>query len=498
MPDPPLVARVDPHALFVSEAERLRFEREVLPSYLRRSRWFAGKASDASKLSVSETMLLGASTHWAFVDIDYADGGRETYQLLLAVVTPTEAARHPEAALVPDTKADRVLVDALHFDFAREALWKLMATGGVRRGERGEVAGVPRAGLDAELARRLPASRLLKVEQSNSSLVYNERVFLKLYRKLEAGVNPDAELTRFLSERQGFGHVPPFIGALEYRTTDREPRVLGLAVGLVKNRGDAWAWALAQLRALYERAEGSADREFLARVRQLGARTGEMHRALARDATDPAFAPEPLTLADMREVADRIRAAARELPVLLAEKAPGAFSGSARQLASAIEGRATQLAEGTVTGAKIRTHGDYHLGQVLETGDDFVILDFEGEPLRPLAYRRQKRSPLRDVAGMLRSFHYAAHAVLVGRADRAALEPRAEQWAEDANRAFLDGWLEVARGTAFLPATEAEIERLLDAFLLEKVIYEVSYELNNRPDWIAIPALGLRRALRLA
>jgi maltose alpha-D-glucosyltransferase/alpha-amylase len=138
------------------------------------------------------------------------------------------------------------------------------------------------------------------------------------------------------------------------------------------------------------------------------------------------------------------------------------------------------------------------LGQVLETGDDFVILDFEGEPLRPLPCRRQKRSPLRDVAGMLRSFHYAAHATLVADPDRVTLGPRAEQWSEQASRAFLDGWLDAARGAVFLPVAEVEITRLLNAFLLEKAIYEVNYELNNRPDWIAIPALGLRRLLRLS
>ncbi len=493
---------VDHQPLFASDEERTRFEHEVLPVYLRRSRWFGGKARHLHNLTVNETVPLDGA-HLAFVDIEYADGGRETYQMLLATVAPTEAAAAPEAVLTPDSRstgadAGKVLVDALHFPFAREALFQLMATGGVRRGERGEVAGIPSAELQtANTTGAVPKSRLLKVEQSNSSIIYDDRIFLKLYRKLAAGINPDAELTRFLSERQGFAHVPPFVGALEYHVAGQETRVLGLAVGMVRNRGDAWAWALGRLQAIHEGAGAAVDGVFLARVRQLGKRTGEMHRALAGDDQDPAFAPEPLTGEDLRELAQSIRTSARDLPATLSERAPEILGEAVRGLGPAIEERATQLDGVAVTAAKIRTHGDYHLGQVLETGDDFVILDFEGEPLRSLAHRRQKRSPLRDVAGMLRSFHYAAHAALVGHPDRAALEARAEECSEMACHAFLESWLDTVRGAVFLPATAEETGRLLDAFLLEKVIYEMGYELNNRPDWIAIPALGLRRLLRL-
>ncbi len=367
------------------------------------------------------------------------------------------------------------------------------------------------------------------MEQSNSSIVYGDHIFLKLYRKLEEGMNPDVEITRFLTERQRFPHIPPFAGSLEYRRAGREPQVLALALGMVRNDGDAWIWALREVRAFYERVleEGTTPaglampgllepgeaspllgkivgEPFTARARQLGVRTAEMHRALAAaDADDAAFAPEPLGAEDQRRLGEGVRASAENLAAVLRERAE-TIAGASRALAAALPEempRIAQLAEEIaahpVDAAKTRTHGDYHLGQVLNTGGDFVLIDFEGEPQRSLAWRKEKRSPLRDVAGMLRSFHYAAHSGLGDFPEqRASLEPWAELWSQAAGNAFLTAWLETAAGAPFLPATSAEVRRLLDAFLLEKALYEVGYEINNRPDWVAIPIRGVMQILR--
>jgi trehalose synthase-fused probable maltokinase len=233
--------------------------------------------------------------------------------------------------------------------------------------------------------------------------------------------------------------------------------------------------------------------ESLERASQLGSRTGELHLALASETSDPDFSAEPLTENDNRTLSDSILTSARQVLGLIAAKRTS-LPSPARELAErfvALEptllGRTTALAT-SVAGAKIRTHGDYHLGQVLETGGDFVIIDFEGEPLRSLATRREKRSPLRDVAGMLRSFDYAAHAALESHRE---LSSQAAQWSAKAQLAFLDSWLLATDGAAFRSPVRPDEDRLLEAFLLEKALYEVIYEINNRPTWLPIPLRGV-------
>ncbi|HEX8296797.1 MAG TPA: putative maltokinase [Chthoniobacteraceae bacterium] len=497
---------------------REKFEQEILPTYVQRCRWFGGKARSPRIFRIQDALPLGES--WiVFLKVEYADASAETYQLLLETgageIARQIQSESPEAVIAVSSTGGTIIFDALYGDSARDALRRLMTSSGKLPGRRGELLGISGAVLTeaGEVS-----SRLLKVEQSNSSIIYGDRVFLKLYRKLEAGINPDAEITRFLTERQHFPHVPPFAGALEYRPEDGAAQVLGLALGLVQNEGDAWTWALSEVAAYYERVlqvsqpaptpAGLFDEqslstetaavvgeEFLRRAEQLGTRTGELHLALAGDSTDPAFAPEDFAATDQQELEQAIRASTQSLFAALANRSADPLIASLLEGASAIEDRLAQLSAGPLQAAKIRTHGDYHLGQVLNTGADFVIIDFEGEPLRPLAERRLKRSPLRDVAGMLRSFHYAAHAGLVTRADRGALEPRAEVWSEAASRAFLRGWSEATRGAIFVPHSAGDVIRLLEAFLLEKAIYEVGYEFNNRPDWLPIPARGVLRLL---
>jgi maltose alpha-D-glucosyltransferase / alpha-amylase len=330
------------------------------------------------------------------------------------------------------------------------------------------------------------------------------------------------EITRFLSERQRFPHIPPYAGSVEFRSAGGESRVLALALGLVPNEGDAWVFTLGEVAKFFERVRQSGERaagweaggllddtqdpeplvklagSFAGRVRQLGERTGQMHRALAADATDPAFAPEPFTAEDLQKFGAALRSSIEQLFTTLRERSPGG-ADVARLLGSEGEllRRAQAAGGGLIRAAKARTHGDYHLGQVLNTGSDFVIIDFEGEPQRSLAFRKEKRSPLRDVAGMLRSFHYAAHSGLgeVKGGDPSTLKPWAEAWAQWASRTFLRGWLESTAGAPFVPASRQETRLLLEAFLLEKAIYEVGYELNNRPAWVGIPIAGILQIL---
>jgi trehalose synthase-fused probable maltokinase len=362
--------------------------------------------------------------------------------------------------------------------------------------------------------RDLP-SRVLEVEQSNSSLVFADRFFLKLYRRLEEGMNPDAELTRFLSERQHFAHVPAYVGSIECHPTDGPSGILALLVELVPNDGDAWSATLSALRGFYSRVPATTPGADLASVigpttielaRRLGQRTGEMHVALAADVTDPAFAPEPFTPQDWRDLHAAMCASARNGLAALREKLaelPADTRAEASELAARGEeilARHARLLDHPIATVKTRIHGDYHLGQVLLTRGDVVILDFEGEPARPLAERRLKASPLRDVAGMLRSFGYAAHTALraADSAGPAHLAPWTTAWARHMAHTFLDAYRAATVGAPFIPAAAEDFAVPLECFLLDKAIYEVGYELNNRPAWLPIPIAALLAVLRRA
>ncbi len=380
-----------------------------------------------------------------------------------------------------------------------------MQQDGTIAGEKGKLTA--EAGPAVQGLGGVPESRPLAVEQSNSSIIYGEKVFLKLYRRLEAGMNPDAEILRFLS-RQGFAHTPPFAGSIEYHGEDGQCCVMALATGLVPNNGDAWSFALCELARWFAAhlagnvAEAARIEEnSLSRAAQLGTRTGELHLALASDSSDPDFLPQPLGAKDGEELAEGVLASVQLVGKLVTEKLE-TLPEPARALAQrflkaapALESRAAALSI-PANVAKVRTHGDYHLGQVIETGGDFVIIDFEGEPLRALVTRRERRSPFRDVAGMLRSFDYAAHAALDAQPmHQETLAGPAANWSNKAQQAFLEAWRAVTRNAVFRAANPPEERALLEAFLLEKALYEVVYEINNRPTWLPIPLRGVLRLI---
>jgi maltose alpha-D-glucosyltransferase/alpha-amylase len=349
-------------------------------------------------------------------------------------------------------------------------------------------------------------------------------------------VNPDVEITRKLTEQGKFPRIASLAGWLEYRTPRRPPVNVGILQNFVPNEGDAWRYTLDQLGQYFERslaraAEVSAlpvpegtlldlAREhrpdlaeetigaYLETARLLGCRTAELHLALASIVDDPEFAPESFTTLyqrslyqSMRNLTHRafrpLRERLRSLPEDTWEEAVVVMEAEDEVLATF-----GQLTRKKLSGQRIRCHGDYHLGQVLRTGRDFVIIDFEGEPARSPSERRMKRSPLSDVAGMLRSFDYAAHATLFGGEaaqvrveDRAVLEPWARFWVSWTSASFLAGYLEAAHGAAFLPETSEELKIVFQALILEKSVYELGYELDNRPDWVKIPLRGIRRYL---
>jgi len=347
-------------------------------------------------------------------------------------------------------------------------------------------------------------------QSSNSIVTLGDRLFLKAYRRVRKGVNPEAEIGRFLTEVAHFPNCVPLAGVVEHKDAEGALTTLGLLQAYVRNQGDGWTYTLEYLarfldtqRALVEVAP-DVHGAYLALIHTLGVRTAELHIAFSKGTSDPAFAPEPATAQDFATWTQRVRddtAASLELLARRIDGLTGVAAADARTLLARrdeLMARINALRAPESGMLKTRHHGDYHLGQVLISKNDFIITDFEGEPARPLEERRSKHSPVRDVAGMVRSFSYAAGAAL-GRSvespeDEAKLGPLAADWETETRATFLSAYDETARA-AGLYASEADMRALLELFEIEKALYELRYELNNRPDWVRWPLAGILRLL---
>ncbi len=378
---------------------------------------------------------------------------------------------------------------------------------------------------------------LMKAEQSNSSILFGNSWILKIYRSLGEGLHPELEMMKFLSERTTFGAFPPLGGALEYCSAASGQRTLGLLQRFVPNEGDAWTHTLDALGIYYEEVLAGAAKEqepqipseslvalaqqeipapakerigpYLISAQLLGERLAQLHLALSSVRDDPRFAPEPFTELYQRSIYQLMRGAAAQSLDLLRRRAPDfpeEIQPEIKRLLAAedqVLALFHEILRIRITGQRIRCHGDFHLGQVLTTGKDFILIDFEGEPARSFGDRRIKRSPLKDVAGMLRSFHYAAYAALLARdagspvrpEDQARLDSWARYWRVWVSAAFLRSYLKVVSQTDLLPKSREELGLLLRAYMMEKAMYELRYEMNNRPDWVKIPVRGILQLL---
>jgi len=521
-PDRPLASRIARAQL-----------QERLPAFLRAQRWFGGKAQSIRDVEVVDIVpfaLPAPAASFVLVQVRYHDATGDTYFVPL-VQGPGGGNATPSLELPGDGEGPIVLYDATSSPAFLGGLLASLREGRTLRGQAGELRMTPGAMLDELAAPSAPplSPRLMRVEQSNSSVVYGDRLILKLFRRLDHGINPDLEIGRFLTENTGFRNLPLIAGYLEYRG-DGPAMTLGILQNFVPNQGDAWGFTLPQVRRYFERVGAAALapapslpagslwtlagqavpadwRErvgpYLRSAALLGRRTAELHLALSTPTGNPQFAPEPYSPADQRAFADRALDLLHRNLGLLARQA-AALPADVRRQAGAVLDRASglqrrfQALEGRpLTALRTRIHGDYHLGQVLVSGDDFFIIDFEGEPARPLPERRRKQSPVQDVAGMLRSFHYAAYAPLLGDVPGGAplsfdtFDRWAYAWQMWVSLEFLRAYLATAGAAAFLPRDPAETALLLDLHLLEKAVYELGYELNNRPSWVRIPLSGI-------
>ena len=483
---------------------------EALLAFLARQRWFAAKGATPSAARIVQAIVApwgSGAFAIARARIDTA-GGEQVYQLPLAARADGDGI--PERATlgrVTAHGASVALYDATHDPEFRAGLGDALANGATVRDESGHrwIARPESAGSRTGTAGAL--SVVGSAEQSNTSIVFGDAAIFKLFRLLKPGIHPDVEVTRFLTERARFPHTPALLGSAWFENGERT--IAGTLQEFFPGSADAWRYTLECAQGYFSAAPGNdVGNPSIADAHRLGEITRELHQALACDEHDPAFAPDAATPEDVERWARRTQHSVRESLAMLERRSRSAdFPRERAAEAVALVGRAEHYvgwideivdSVGDDLGARIRIHGDYHLGQVLRTASgEFKIIDFEGEPSRTLAERRDKASPLRDVAGMLRSFSYAAATVATSvqaTIDARTREIRSARWERDVRGAFFDGYLRAGPGEpAILPANEEHVRQLVALFETEKAFYELTYELNNRPTWVWIPMRGIAR-----
>ncbi|OYW20842.1 MAG: hypothetical protein B7Z55_06705, partial [Planctomycetales bacterium 12-60-4] len=499
-------------------------------------RWFAGKARTVTAVSVRDDIPLAkdpAESRFVLLllDVAYAAGPAETYLLPVSCVSASDNCPQGICRLNRTAGATaEILVDAAADPVLWTELLGLIAEARALTSEgsifRGTTTGhIPNL-------HTTTAPRVQSRQQSHSSAIFGQAMLMKLFRRVAAGFNPEVEIGEFLTHVTPAAPVPALLGWLDYRLADGTEFTAGVLQAFVPNDGDAWGYTLQSLGRFCERVRDVSPHSAMSSTvshlveaarlpvtaeaaqslddygpsaEVLGRRTGELHVALASRTEAPGFAPARYAAGEQRALYESMLDLAQRSFDLLKSQQPSLPAGLQQSAASVLSARQTILARfdpllhRTMSSQQIRVHGDYHLGQVLFTGSDFVIIDFEGEPDRPVAERRVLRTPLRDVAGMLRSFHYACHADVMGLIPGVpagageGVEQR-RQWLDAWHfwtaSAFLRGYLAATAGQPWLPDDD-EFRWLLEVSLLEKLVYELSYELNSRPDWTGIPLAAL-------
>jgi maltose alpha-D-glucosyltransferase/alpha-amylase len=516
--------RVMPWRIGMAERMRAQFEGDTLPRFIELQRWYAdkGAAITGARIVDHTVWKAGDACEWMLplvaVDTDAGTGGKGAaaadgaaagvpYFVPLALaweegseermrrISPAGVARVRQQAQVG------VMGDAFHDESFCRAVVRALGENTALPTDRGGSVRFSHTSAFAALAEGLDALPVARpgAQSSNTVVSLGETLFLKGYRRLREGINPELEVGRFLTEVAHFPHCVPVLGAVEYMAPGGGTMTLALVQAYVSNQGDGWEYTLGYLERFLEDMRTVPDAVvpdvhggFLALVRTLGRRTAELHQALGLRTGDAAFDPEPITAQDVTAFRDRARAEAEETLALLERRLhdlPPATQNDAQAVLArrgAILERLAADRGQAPTGHKSRYHGDYHLGQVLVTGNDFVLIDFEGEPGRSFEQRRAKGSPLRDVAGMLRSFNYARWAALrhmtQSTEEMVRLDEAARDWEHQARDAFLEAY-----ATA---GTHPDLD-LVALFELEKALYELRYELGNRVDWAQVPLQGI-------
>ena len=527
-----------------TKRHRKKLETALLPRYLRMQQWFGGNSRTIQGMEIKyhmEMAIQNLKTRLLLVEVTYNDGLPELYQLPVAFLPeqePEALEAIPENHILARADLDGItgfLFDAVYNERFREAIFKYVRKGHKQGRAMNELLFYRH---NRSIPAKIPAgkSRVQDTYQTFSALVYESNYYLKLYRVLDHTINPDLEITRYLSEKTSFDQVPAFAGSITYNTGKDGSMVLGMVQKLIPNQGTAWDYTRDALHRFFEkvlvtgrqlsppRLAGDSHRaidydalplaikEFIGsafpeRMMLLGQRTAEMHKVLAAHPELPGFEHERFSLHYQRSLFSSLQGLTRSTFEMLQRKLEELPAGIREEAREVLGNRNEVLRcfrriySHKIPTDKIRTHGDYHLNQLLWTGRDFVIRNFEGEPMRPFSERRLKRSPLRDVAAMLRSLHYAAYsAIMEQEYDRERKDGQLEDWAEAwtmfNSGFFLRGYLDHIGAHNFIPEDKGDYNILMDTFLLEKAVYELNYELNHRPEWVLIPLRGIRSILQ--
>ncbi len=516
---------------------------EILPRYFAKTRWFGGKARTVDYIRIADYVPVKMKRDYAcfvLAEVNYKSGLPDMYQLPLAFCdygnAQTIVENYPNSIIADMFLGEEkgILYDALFCTEMQQIILQKMAAHSKVQHENDKLIFTGNKALKKYVSEQQKIkSRILPAEQSNTSITYENKFFLKIYRKVDVAINPDLELTHFLTEHAKFKHIPAYIGAIKWMFGNGKTMVLGLMQEMVESHSDAWKYMLDRLGLYYEKIlgygrntpdmpkpkgsltqpvpyeeipdplKGLIEATVAEQVQLLGVRTGEMHLALASGEDIPEFKPEAFSLHYQRSLYSSFQSLVRAAFQSQVRNIKNLKNGTRKEaeeilaMKDDILNLFKRIYQKKIDTTKIRIHGDYHLGQALFTGKDFIILDFEGEPARSYSERRLKRSPLRDVAGMIRSFHYAAYGALfhntqLRKEDIAKLTPFAEQWYHYVSGLFVRSYLKTVEGSSFIPKNKEDLGIMLQTYLLEKVVYEMNYELNNRPDWLIIPLRGIK------
>jgi len=492
-------------------------EQNVLYAYMRKCRWFAGKARMIKFLKVQQLLTIpidGDLAYLIIVHVGYTYGDEEKYALPVSFLPDDYdliEQINPKAFIVKTIVGGKPgwLIDAIYdFRFQTE-LYKNIWENATIKQEGGHISyhrGKGLAGTDEDMGYLCVVPDL---EQSNSSFVFGNKYFFKLYRKLFREINPEVEMLQFLTETGGFKNIPAYCGSLVYERPGIPPVTLGLMMQKVSSKSDSWVATGDDLNnflfMFVDKLFGIRDDVF-EKVELLGKRTAEMHLALLSDKKNADFKPEKFNAEYIEWVQTHFNKLLEKRINLLKENY-ARLDKNAKSLADSfvnsekiIKNFFEKIAGFDLKSSRIRIHGDYHLGQVLFTGTDYLIIDFEGEPESSIADRKIKHSPLKDVAGMIRSFHYAVCAKLYFSAETKAIDPvrlqkAADRWYKLITDAYLDAYIQTMGNIPDVFGSRTELNFLLQLHLLEKAVYELGYELNGRPDWIRIPLKGIQHVL---
>ncbi|MBN1306418.1 MAG: maltose alpha-D-glucosyltransferase [Chitinispirillaceae bacterium] len=524
---------------FLNAGERRDFEQRILPDYLQGKRWFGAKNRVITNFAIADEIVMdGGDSIMLLLSVKFKDGREERY-LLPASFEPftgknADAARKTALCIVHTKSRHGYIHDASSKESFQTGLLAAIALKRRLKGKRGLLRGFAEE-IMRETGGDRPWSlspRILTADERNTSILFGNRFFMKLYRRLDEGTNPEIEMLQYLTERTDFRNIPLYAGALEYRSEGAAPVTLGLLQSFSGNVGDGLKYVQQTAARFYEKLlsrrkkpsidESASGRSFIGlkinavpklfielngglfydMMALLGQRTAELHHALAGAREDKRFIPEPFSLLYQRSLYQSVRSLIGRTFPLLRKQLPtfrGEFRRQAKNVADAeseLLAMVREILRTPFDAQKIRIHGDYHLGQVLFTGKDFVIIDFEGDRVRPIGEKTLKYFCFRDVAGMVRSLHYAAYGAVVlhknfSTDEIAELEPWIERWYFAAAGVFLNAYFEAIKGAAFVPQTNENRERMLDLYLLEKAVDELGYELIHRPSWAVIPLKGI-------